>query len=254
MLGVETRGNETLKATIASLSADKKAAEAARDEAAAKLSGTAGDLTTAEAQVATLNQNIEALRQQLSDISAALDLAKKNDADQRQQITDLGEKLNAALASKAEELARYRSEFFGDIKQILGDRPDIRIVGDRFVFQSEVLFPPGSDTFEATAQQQLAPVVKALKTIAGRIPENLNWILEVDGFTDKRPINTPDFHSNWELSTARAVSVVKYLIDQGVPPEHLAASGFGEFQPLEPGDSEADYRKNRRIELKLTQR
>jgi chemotaxis protein MotB len=194
------------------------------------------------------------LREQLTQLEAALDLAQAKNKDDEAKIADLGTKLNLALATKVEELARYRSEFFGRLKEILGDRPDIRIVGDRFVFQSEVLFTPASADLGDPARKQLAPVVNALREIQSKIPPGLNWILEVDGHTDSRPINTPAFQSNWELSTARAVSVTKFLIDQGIPAEHLSAAGFGEWQPLDRANSEDAYRRNRRIELKLTQR
>jgi chemotaxis protein MotB len=268
MLAIERHGNAELKSTVASLSdqlaqanADKNTIAAQLAQAAAKADQSSTELATAqqtltdrEATLATLNQNVETLKQQLADIAAALDLQKKQNADQQTQIADLGQKLNAALASKVEELARYRSEFFGRLRQVLGDRPDIRVVGDRFVFQSEVLFAPGAADLGDEAKSRLAPVVRAFIEIQSKIPAGLNWILEVDGHTDRRPINTADFHSNWELSTARAVSVVKFLIDQGIPADHLAAAGFGEFQPLDAADGEDAFRKNRRIELKLTQR
>jgi chemotaxis protein MotB len=170
------------------------------------------------------------------------------------QIVDLGRRLNLALASKVEELARFRSEFFGRLRQVLGDRPDIRVVGDRFVFQSEVLFSPASADLTEDAKRQLQPVAAAIKELIPQIPSDLNWMLRVDGHTDKRPINTLFVPSNWELSTNRAISVVKYLIEQGIPADHLAAAGFGEFQPLDNHDDEAAYRRNRRIELKLTDR
>ncbi|HLY78602.1 MAG TPA: peptidoglycan -binding protein [Caulobacteraceae bacterium] len=247
MLGVQQRTAAELKQTQAGLSAQLQQANTEKDTATAQLSER-------DAAIATLNENIESLKKQLADISAALDLANGKTADQEKQISDLGAKLNAALASKVEELARYRSEFFGRLRQVLGDRPDIRVVGDRFVFQSEVLFAPGSADLSDEARTKLAPVASALKDLAGRIPADLGWVLEIDGHTDKRPINTPQFPSNWELSTARAVSVVRFMIDQGIPSDHLAAAGFGEYQPLDGGDSEDAYRKNRRIELKLTQR
>jgi chemotaxis protein MotB len=159
-----------------------------------------------------------------------------------------------ALASKVQELARYRSEFFGRLREVLGKRKDVRIVGDRFVFQSEVLFETGSAELGGAGQQQLGQLARALTEIAARIPKDLPWVLRVDGHTDRIPIHTPEFRSNWELSTARAISVVRFLIDQGIPADHLAATGFGEHQPLDPGLSEAALRRNRRIELKLTQR
>ncbi|HVJ53857.1 MAG TPA: peptidoglycan -binding protein [Aliidongia sp.] len=246
MLGLERSSNTDLKRNVATL---KSEADAAKQQlAAAEETGAGKDAT-----IETLNQNIDALREQLNQLAAALDLAKGKDADQQAQIEELGKKLNVALATKVEELARFRSEFFGRLRQILGDRPDIRIVGDRFVFQSEVLFSPASAELADNARQQLQPLVKAIQEIQSQIPPDVSWILEVDGHTDKRPISTPQFQSNWELSTARAVSVVKFLIEQGVPAERLAAAGFGEWQPLDKGTSDDAYRHNRRIELKLTQ-
>ena len=206
------------------------------------------------AQIEVLNQQIAALRDQLASIQKALDISEEKVKAQNVQISDLGKRLNVALAGKVQELARYRSEFFGRLREILSDRPDIRVVGDRFVFQSEVLFDTGSAEIGPDGKQQLAKLAKTLLDIAKSIPKDINWVLRVDGHTDKRPINTPEFHSNWELSTARALSVVHFLIDQGVPPNRLAATGFGEFQPLEQGDDEIAYRRNRRIELKLTER
>ncbi len=148
----------------------------------------------------------------------------------------------------------YRSEFFGKLKEILGDRPDIRVVGDRFVFQAEVLFAPGKADLTPGAKQQLAPVFAALKQIAAQIPPDLNWVLQVDGHTDHRPIHSDEFASNWELSTARAISVVRYAIEQGIPANRLAATGYADNQPIDTGNTEDAYQHNRRIELKLTQR
>jgi chemotaxis protein MotB len=204
--------------------------------------------------VALLNQQIAALRDQLQRISAALDLSEQKGKDQEVQIADLGKRLNAALASKVQELASYRSEFFGRLREILGNRPDIRIVGDRFVFQSEVLFQPGSADLGLDARHELDLLAGALRDIGNKIPAEIPWVLRVDGHTDKRPISTAQFPSNWELSTARATAVVKYLIEQGIPAERLAAAGFGEYQPIDAGSSDDAYRKNRRIEFKLTER
>ncbi len=211
---------------------------------------------TKEAQdrVDLLNQQIAALRDQLQRVSAALQLTESQSKDQQVQIADLGRRLNLALASKVEELARFRSEFFGRLREVLGDRPDIRVVGDRFVFQSEVLFSPASADLGDDAKAQLKPVAAAIRELIPKIPNDLNWVLRIDGHTDRRPITTPQFPSNWELSTARAISVVKYLVDQGVPAERLAAAGFGEFQPLDARNDEVAYRRNRRIEIKLTDR
>src|SRR6185437_12747139 len=143
---------------------------------------------------------------------AALDLSEAKAKSQQVQIVDLGRRLNLALASKVEELSRYRSEFFGRLRQVLGDRPDIRVVGDRFVFQSEVLFAPASADLGDAAKAQLMPVVQALKDLMPKIPKDINWVLRVDGHTDKRPISTPQFPSNWELSTERAISVVRFFM------------------------------------------
>ncbi|MGH7116370.1 MAG: OmpA family protein, partial [Stellaceae bacterium] len=170
------------------------------------------------------------------------------------QIKDLGQKLNLALVSKVTELSRYRSEFFGRLRGIIGDRPGIRIVGDRFVFQSEVLFAPGSADLTAAAKKELDPVIVALKQIAAKIPPDINWVLQVSGYTDKRPIATPQFPSNWELSTARALSVVRYAITQGIPADRLVGAGFAATDPIDPGDTPEAYARNRRIELKLTER
>jgi len=210
--------------------------------------------TQAQQQVDMLNKQIAALRDQLQRISSALDLAEGQNKEQAVQLGELTKRLNVALASKVEELARYRSEFFGKLRQILGDRQDIRVVGDRFVFQSEVLFDQGSAFLGPDAQQKLNPVVTVLKEIMPEIPQDLNWVLRVDGHTDLRPIATAQFPSNWELSTARAISVVKYLIQQGIPADRVAATGFGEFQPIDRGTDEIALRRNRRIELKLTER
>ncbi len=206
------------------------------------------------AQIEILNQQIAAIRQQLASIAQALEASEAKAEEQQVQIADLGRRLNVALASRVQELARYRSEFFGRLREILGQRADIRVVGDRFVFQSEVLFETGSAELEEPGREQLALLAQSLTEIAQKIPAEINWVLRVDGHSDRRPINTPEFPSNWELSTGRAMSVVRFLIDQGIPPERLAATGFGEFQPLDGGDDEIAYRRNRRIELKLTQR
>ncbi len=221
-----------------------------------------GDALTAEraqsarsqARIELLNQQIFALRQQLERLARALDVVETKASEQKLVITDLGRKLNLALAGKVEELQRYRSEFFGRLREVLGDRPGIRIEGDRFVFQSEVLFASGSAVLEDEGQSQMAQLAATLIEIAADIPGDVSWILRVDGHTDKVPIQTSRFPSNWELSTARAISVVRFLTDEGVPPERLAATGFGEFQPIDPRDDEIAYRRNRRIELKLTTR
>ena len=205
-------------------------------------------------QVDLLNQQLAALRRQIGALEAALEASEQRDRESQARIADLGSRLNVALAQRVQELARYRSDFFGRLRQIIGTRPDIRIVGDRFVFQSEILFASGSATIGDQGRDQLAQLATTLKEIAATIPSELEWVLRVDGHTDRAPISTAAFPSNWELSTARAVSVVKFLVDQGIPPQRLAATGFGEFQPLDPGGDEIAYRRNRRIEFKLTER
>lgn len=205
------------------------------------------------ARVALLNQQIAALREQLARLSAALALEESKGEEQKIKIAELGQRLNVALARKVQELSRYRSEFFGRLREALGDHPDIRIVGDRFVFPSELLFPTASATLMPAGGSQLTRLAETLKTVTSKIPSDIDWILRVDGHTDRRPIQTARFPSNWELSTARALSVVNYLIARGISPVRLAATGFGEFRPLDDRISEDAYKRNRRIEIKLTQ-
>jgi chemotaxis protein MotB len=208
----------------------------------------------ANARIELLNQQIVALRQQLKGIAEALEAAEKMAAEQKVVISDLGRRLNVALASKVEELQRYRSEFFGRLRTLLGGHPGIRIEGDRFVFQSDVLFASGSAQLDQRGKVQMGQLANTLLDIARHIPRDISWILRVDGHTDKVPIRTSQFQSNWELSTARAISVLRFLVESGVPPNRLAATGFGEFQPIDARDDEIAYRRNRRIELKLTNR
>jgi chemotaxis protein MotB len=209
---------------------------------------------SARLQLEILNRQILALRDQLATVSAALDASEAKAKDQEVQIADLGKRLNVALANKVAELASYRSEFFGKLREVLGNRPDIQVVGDRFVFQSEVLFDVASADIGEPGKEQLAKFAQSLIEIGAEIPPDIDWILRVDGHTDTRPIRTPQFDSNWELSAARAIAVVKFLVAQGVPPSRLVAAGFGEYRPLDPTDDEIGYRRNRRIELKLDQR
>ncbi|MDX1571988.1 MAG: peptidoglycan -binding protein [Xanthomonadales bacterium] len=208
----------------------------------------------AQAQVVVLNRQLAALREQLATISEALEVAEAAITEKDARIADLGRRLNLALASKVQQLAEYRSDFFGRLKEVLGDNPDLRIVGDRFVFQSELLFATGSASLEDEGRAQVRRLANTLREISLEIPDDIDWVLRVDGHTDKRPINTPQFPSNWELSTARALAIVKYLIDLGIPADRLAATGFGEYQPLDDRENELAYARNRRIELKLTAR
>lgn len=246
--------SKELEAKLASAEERTRLAQKEIDARDIRLRELATQGEQARSKVDELNEAVAALRQQLAQIMAALDLSKSTVEQQKLQIADLGKRLNVALANKVQELARYRSEFFGKLREIIGDRPDIHVVGDRFVFQSEVLFTPGNADLSDAAKQKLDPVIAALKEIAAKIPDNLNWVLRVDGHTDKRPINNAQFASNWELSSGRAISVVRYMISQGIPANRLVAAGFADFQPLDTADSEEAYRRNRRIELKLTER
>jgi chemotaxis protein MotB len=209
---------------------------------------------TARAEVAFLNKQLRALRQQISQIAETLEVSEAKAKKQKTRIANLGKRLNAALANKVQELSYYRSEFFGNLRAVLGNQPGIRIVGDRFVFQSEVLFKTGSAELGAEGETQIKQLAGTLNEITKKIPKKLKWVLRVDGHTDNIPIKTSRFPSNWELSTARAISVVKYLIANDILPTNLAATGFGEFQPIDPRNDEIANRRNRRIELKLTQR
>jgi chemotaxis protein MotB len=209
---------------------------------------------SARAQLALLNQQTAALREQIAQLAAALDASEKKAAEQQVQITALGQRLNAALAGKVQEFARYRSEFFGRLREVVGDNPEIRIVGDRFVFASEVLFAVGSADLGDPGRAQITRVADTLKQIAAKIPPDIEWILQVEGHSDRVPITSSQFRSNWELSQARAMSVLRLLVESGIPARRLSAAGYAEYQPIDPGDSEAAYSRNRRIELKLTQR
>jgi len=204
-------------------------------------------------QIDLLNRQLLALRDELGKLTVALDASEAKAKADEVQVFDLGKRLNEALASKVEELARYRSEFFGKLREVLGNRPDVQIVGDRFIFQSEVLFATGSAEIGEDGKRQLAAFADTLKSIVPHIPTDIDWLLRVDGHTDKQPY-TGVYGGNWELSTARAIAVVKFLIEQGIPPNRLVAAGFGEFRPLVDGETHEDYRRNRRIELKLDQR
>lgn len=246
------------RARIAALVADIAALQSLKDDLAQRLLGADAEkqkiTDEARLQMEILNQQTLALREELARISALLEASEVKTKEQEVQIVDLGNRLNTALASKVEELARYRSEFFGRLREVLGSREDIRIVGDRFVFQSEVLFASGSATIEEAGKAQLDELATTLILLSLDIPEDLDWVLRIDGHTDKRPIATYQFPSNWELSTARAVAVAKYLISRGLPPGRLVTAGYAEFRPLDPADTEEAYNKNRRIEFKLDQR
>ena len=208
----------------------------------------------AQAKVDLVNQQLLALRRQLAALNEALEASEKKDRDSQDRIKDMGTRLNSALARQVQELQRYRSDFFGRLRELLKDRKDIRVVGDRFVFQSEVLFPSGQSTMTPEGLAAIDQLAQAIVELQRSIPAEIDWAMQVDGHTDQRPIASSQFPSNWELSTSRAISVVRYLISRGVPAKRLVAAGYGEFQPLEEGIGDDVLRRNRRIELKLTNR
>lgn len=248
LLQIEQKKNADLTVSFAQLQALKAQLEADLSAKVATSNQQALDATT---QLALITQQVTELNQKLQALNAALQAAEGTSAQQKLTIEDLDKKLAAALAQKVEDLEKYRSEFFGKLKELLANRSDVRVVGDRFVFQSEVLFPSASATLEKEGEEKLKQLAQTLKDIAAKMPKELKWVLRVDGHTDNKPIHTDKFDSNWELSAARAISVIKFLIKEGIPAQHLAAAGFGEFHPLEQGANDA---RNRRIELKLDQR
>lgn len=270
LLSLEQTGKVSLEEQLAQLRASLSTAEGERDRYRGLYEGQGGnaqgqisDLTgkldaekqvslRALAQVEILNQQIAALRRQLDAIENALELSEKKDRESQARIADLGQRLNLALAQRVQELSRYRSEFFGRLREILGNRPDIRIVGDRFVLQSEVFFDTGQAVLKPEGRAELDKIAAVLLEVSKQIPPEIAWVLRVDGHTDVRPI--AGGRTNWDLSAARAIAVVQYLIGKGLPPQRLVAAGFGEFQPIDPGTSEEAYSRNRRIELKLTER
>ena len=204
--------------------------------------------------LALLNLQLSELRTQIAALNDVLEASEAKNVEQEVVIADLGRRLNLALVAKVEELARYRSEFFGRLREVLGDRDDVRIVGDRFVFQSEVLFASGEAHLEDEGRGQLLRLARALREISESIPAEIDWVVRIDGHTDVRPISTAQFPSNWELSAARAISVVRFMVEQGIPARRMIAAGFGEFNPLDRSLTEEAFRRNRRIEFKLTQR
>ncbi len=274
LLSLERTGKVSLEEEIAQLHASLSAAEGERD----RLRGTAEsqnagagpgqvnalntqiDLQKAAtaraiAQIENLNQQISALRRQIAALEDALGASEKKESDAQLHIADLGQRLNVALAQRVQELSRYRSDFFGKLREILGNRPEIRVVGDRFVFQSEVFFDSGAAVLRPEGRAELDKLAAALLDLEKQIPSEIHWVLRVDGHTDTRQLSaTSPFKTNWELSAARAISVVQYLIGKGVSPQRLVAAGFGEFQPIDPGTTDEAFSRNRRIELKLTER
>jgi chemotaxis protein MotB len=275
MLALEKASNSDLTNNVATLQATLTQTQSQRDllqsqigdqatasaSASQQIASLTGDLTNqkqisanALAQIELLNQQIDALRKQLAAIESDLNISQQSDQQDQAKIADLGQRLNVALAQQVQQLNLYRSDFFGRLNQILGSRPDISVVGDRFVFQSEVLFDSNSDQINPAGLDSLNKLAMAVNELNTEIPAEIPWVLRVDGHTDKRPVLGGKFRSNWDLSAARAISVVQFLISKGIPANRLVAAGFGEFQPLDPGDSDAALAKNRRIELKLTER
>jgi len=256
-LAREKAARRSLETRIAALEAEQQRALETRDSQLASLETTLGERETAlgvaNERIALLAAQLNELSRQLGIVEALLDTSEAQIQEQQTTIASLGQRLQQALIDRVEELSQYRSEFFGRLRQILGDRPEIRIVGDRFVFQSELLFASGSARLDPAGLDQLRAIAESLREVADKIPPEIEWILRVDGHTDRVPVGAASpFASNWELSTRRAISVVEYLISQGIPPSRLAATGFGEYHPLDPRDDEIAYRRNRRIEFKLT--
>ena len=276
LLALEQSSTQDAQDSIANLQASLSAAESERSrlqqlldqgagadsEANARLNSVTGELDTerqisqrALSQVELLNQQISALRRQIAALESALEVSEERDRESNTKIADLGRRLNVALAQRVQELNRYRSDFFGRLREILSDRENIRIVGDRFVFQSEVLFPSGSEVINEAGRVEMKKLADAIIELQREIPPEINWVLRVDGHTDTVPVSgNRRYRDNWELSSARATSVVKFLIENGVPANRLVAAGFGEYQPLDTADTDAARASNRRIELKLTER
>ena len=276
LLALERTNNQDVEDQLASLQASLAASEAEQSRlqqllssgsgqgaaAEARISSLTGDLENerqvsqrALSQVELLNQQISALRQQIAALESALEAAEAKDRESNVKIADLGRRLNVALAQRVQELNRYRSDFFGRLREILSDRENIRIVGDRFVFQSEVLFATGATEINPAGQDEMRKLASAILELQQEIPPEINWVLRVDGHTDNVPLSgTGRFRDNWELSAARAIAVVRYLVENGVPTERLVAAGFGQYQPLDPADTPEARNRNRRIELKLTER
>jgi chemotaxis protein MotB len=211
--------------------------------------------TAARNQVEALTQQVKELRSQMAALQDVLEASETSERRSQATIEDLNRRLNLALAEKVKELNRYRSEFFGRLREVIGNRSDIRIVGDRFVFQSELLFEPGKAALTPSGIKEIDKLVPALLQLEREIPSDIAWVLRVDGHTDRRPLlPSAQFKTNWELSSARAIAVVQVLIERGVSPGRLLAGGFGEFHPIDAGETPEALRRNRRIEFKLTER
>ncbi|MEO0619914.1 MAG: peptidoglycan -binding protein [Pseudomonadota bacterium] len=275
LLSLEKSQAKTLKDELSALQASLAGAEAENDRLSGVIdlgNANAGDKdgtisslrsdlegqkeisSEALARVEILNQQMLSLRRQIASLQAALGESERKESESQTRIEDLGKRLNVALARKVQELSRYRSDFFGRLRDILGERDDVKIVGDRFVFESEVLFPAGGASLTGGGVQALEPLARAIRQLSSKIPDDIDWVLQIDGHTDRNPINSPEFPSNWELSFARALSVLRLFQAEGVPPQRLVAAGYGEFRPIDTGTSREALQRNRRIELKLTTR
>lgn len=247
--------NRRVAALTEALALERREVAAAEARRAALARALAEAEASRGAEVGALAAEIERLRADLSRVAALLGTERARVAAREAEIAELGARLNAALVERVEQLQRYRSDFFGRLRAVLGERPDIRIAGDRFVFQAEVLFPPGSAELSPAGEARIRELARTFLEIARQIPPDLPWVLRVDGHADRTPIRgSPRFASNWELSAARAIAVVQVLVSAGLPPERAAATAFGEFQPLDPGDSPEALARNRRIEFRLTDR
>jgi chemotaxis protein MotB len=259
---------DAAQAESAKLGADIAALQQLKAQLEAEVARLAGELGTSQsdvakgkelsaqqlAQIELLNRQMAALNAQLAQIQAALDIANTSVAAKDVKIADLGKQLNLALANRVGELERYRSEFFGRLREALGNRSDVRVVGDRFIVPTDILFDTASAELGPEAEQRMQVLAQTLKEVAAEIPSSIDWVLRIDGHTDARPIHTDRFPSNWELSAARGVAIVKYLVVQGIPAHRLSANGFGQFQPLDAGGSPEALARNRRIEIQLTNR
>ena len=230
-------------------------AEKALLKKAEELAAANNSSNEAKAEIDKLLINTNTLRQEIQKLNSLLAEKERESINDKIAIADLGKKLNSALASRVQDLQKFRSEFFGQLREILENRSEVRVVGDRFIFQSEVIFATGQANVSDAGKEQLADIASALREIEKSIPENIPWVLQIEGHTDSDPIaNSSIFRDNWDLSTERALSVVRFLRSEGISANRLAAAGYGEFQPIDSGNSAASKQRNRRIELKLTQR
>lgn len=254
VLSLEQAKNQDLQSQLSALFASLDKAKAANKKFALALTQEKKISGKANSQLNLLNQQLAALRKQLAALTAALEASETKDKKSQAQIKALGKRLNTALAGKVQELARYRSNFMAALRELLKGRKDFEIVGDRFILQSEVLFGSGRAKISQPGKVQLRKVAKVINDIRGRIPSNINWVLRVDGHTDIQPIKTKAFPSNWHLSSARALAVVEFLIEHKVPSNRLVIAGFGEYHPLKSATDQREWKRNRRIEFKLTQR